>query len=62
MLAVHFVEGVANEDVSAYDFVFKETSYAVTGLVQYCTHPDHFIAWNRRPKGMYTHRQIIFLQ
>lgn len=47
----HFLEGIHHCDLADLDFKFKGEKYAVTGLVQYKTNPDHFVSWLREPVG-----------
>lgn len=52
-LVVHFVEGLHHHDLTHYDFCYDGVQYRVTGVVQYRSHPDHFVAWLRRPSSEY---------
>ncbi|KAM4545406.1 SUMO-specific isopeptidase USPL1 [Odontesthes bonariensis] len=45
VFALHFVEGLPDNDVSMYTFNFKGKRYSVTTVIQYCQQLKHFVAW-----------------
>ena len=52
VVMIHFVEGVPGSCLREYDFTYRGATYKVSGVVQYRTHPNHFVAWINN-KGMY---------
>lgn len=53
VFALHFVEGLPNNDVSTYTFNFKGRNYSVTTVIQYKSHLKHFVTWTCSADGMY---------
>uniref|UniRef100_A0A3Q1FHX4 Ubiquitin specific peptidase like 1 n=1 Tax=Acanthochromis polyacanthus TaxID=80966 RepID=A0A3Q1FHX4_9TELE len=45
VFALHFVEGLPDNDVSIYDFTFKEKRYSITAVIQYNHQLKHFVTW-----------------
>ncbi|XP_072231872.1 SUMO-specific isopeptidase USPL1 isoform X1 [Leuresthes tenuis] len=45
VFALHFVEGLPDNDVSMYTFNFKGKRYSVTTVIQYSQQLKHFVAW-----------------
>lgn len=45
VFALHFVEGLPDNDVSIYNFTFKEKRYSVTTVIQYNHQLKHFVTW-----------------
>lgn len=53
VFALHFVEGLPNNDVSTYTFNFKGRNYSVTTVIQYKSHLKHFVTWTCSADGTY---------
>lgn len=51
VFALHFVEGLPNNDVSSYTFSFKGKRYSVTAVIQYNHKLKHFITWFSNEDG-----------
>uniref|UniRef100_A0A3Q2WPE0 Ubiquitin-specific peptidase-like SUMO isopeptidase domain-containing protein n=1 Tax=Haplochromis burtoni TaxID=8153 RepID=A0A3Q2WPE0_HAPBU len=51
VFALHFVEGLPNNDVSTYTFNFKGRNYSVTTVIQYKSHLKHFVTWTCSADG-----------
>uniref|UniRef100_A0A3Q4H6Q3 SUMO-specific isopeptidase USPL1-like n=1 Tax=Neolamprologus brichardi TaxID=32507 RepID=A0A3Q4H6Q3_NEOBR len=51
VFALHFVEGLPNNDVSTYTFNFKGKNYSVTTVIQYKSYLKHFVTWTCRADG-----------
>ncbi|TNN54733.1 SUMO-specific isopeptidase USPL1 [Liparis tanakae] len=51
VFALHFVEGLPDNDVAAYAFAFQEKRYSVTTVLQYDLHLKHFVTWTRNADG-----------
>lgn len=45
VFALHFVEGLPDNNVSMYNFSFKEKRYSVTTVIQYNRQLKHFVTW-----------------
>lgn len=45
VFALHFVDGLPDNDVGIYDFSFKEKRYLVTTVIQYNRQLKHFVTW-----------------
>ncbi|XP_023154294.1 SUMO-specific isopeptidase USPL1 [Amphiprion ocellaris] len=45
VFVLHFVEGLPDNDVSIYNFSFKEKHYSVTTVIQYNCQLKHFVTW-----------------
>lgn len=45
MLALHFVQGLPDNNVGKYAFTFKEMHYRVTTVIQYDLRLRHFVTW-----------------
>ncbi|XP_068456563.1 SUMO-specific isopeptidase USPL1 [Clinocottus analis] len=45
VFALHFVEGLPDNDVRAYAFTFKEKRYSITTVIQYGHQLQHFVTW-----------------
>lgn len=45
VFALHFVEGLPDNDVTIYTFNFKGKRYSVTTVIQYNQHLKHFVTW-----------------
>ena len=53
VFALHFVEGLPDNDVSMYTFNFKGKCYSVTTVIQYSQQLKHFVAWIYNGDGTY---------
>lgn len=51
VFALHFVEGLPQNDVDAYSFDFHGNHYSVSTVIQYDQHLKHFVAWIRDDSG-----------
>lgn len=51
VFALHFVEGLPNNDVSMYTFNFKGKNYSITTVIQYKSQLKHFVAWTCNTDG-----------
>uniref|UniRef100_A0AAQ4PSP1 Ubiquitin specific peptidase like 1 n=1 Tax=Gasterosteus aculeatus aculeatus TaxID=481459 RepID=A0AAQ4PSP1_GASAC len=51
VFALHFVEGLPDNDVRRYAFTFKESRYSVTTVIQYDHQLKHFVTWTRNSDG-----------
>ena len=52
VIFAHFVDGLPESTpLGSYDFVYKGEEYKVSGVVQYKTNPNHFVAWIHDYKG-----------
>lgn len=51
VFALHFVEGLPDNDVTIYTFNFKGKSYSVTTVIQYNQHLKHFVTWVYQSDG-----------
>ncbi|XP_034540055.1 SUMO-specific isopeptidase USPL1 isoform X2 [Notolabrus celidotus] len=51
VFALHFVEGLPENDVGVYTFTFKGKRYSVTTVIQYKKQLKHFVTWIRNPHG-----------
>ncbi|CAJ1063811.1 SUMO-specific isopeptidase USPL1 isoform X1 [Xyrichtys novacula] len=51
VFALHFVDGLPDNDVRLYTFTFKGKRYSVTTIIQYKQHLKHFVTWVRNPDG-----------
>ncbi|XP_041835378.1 SUMO-specific isopeptidase USPL1-like, partial [Melanotaenia boesemani] len=51
VFALHFVEGLPDNDVSIYAFSFKGKRYSVTTVIQYIHHIKHFVTWLHNNDG-----------
>ncbi|XP_028276564.1 SUMO-specific isopeptidase USPL1 [Parambassis ranga] len=45
VFALHFVEGLPNNDVSNYSFSLKGKRYSITTVIQYDHQREHFVTW-----------------
>uniref|UniRef100_A0A8C2ZA34 Ubiquitin specific peptidase like 1 n=1 Tax=Cyclopterus lumpus TaxID=8103 RepID=A0A8C2ZA34_CYCLU len=45
LFALHFVEGLPDNDVRTFAFAFKEKRYSVTTVIQYNHQLKHFVTW-----------------
>ena len=53
VFALHFVEGLPDNDVTIYTFNFKGKRYSVTTVIQYNQHLKHFVTWVCQSDGRY---------
>lgn len=53
MFALHFVEGLPDNDMRNYAFSFKGMSYSVTTVIQYDQQLKHFVTWICHSDGRY---------
>ncbi|XP_008275563.1 SUMO-specific isopeptidase USPL1 isoform X2 [Stegastes partitus] len=51
VFALHFVEGLPDNDVSIYAFNFKGKRYSVTTVIQYNHQLKHFVTWVCKTDG-----------
>ncbi|KAM4620480.1 SUMO-specific isopeptidase USPL1 [Polymixia lowei] len=51
VLALHFVEGLPDNDVRIYSFNFQGKRYSVTTVIQYDQRLKHFVTWIRKSDG-----------
>uniref|UniRef100_A0A3Q2Q4B9 Ubiquitin specific peptidase like 1 n=1 Tax=Fundulus heteroclitus TaxID=8078 RepID=A0A3Q2Q4B9_FUNHE len=51
VFALHFVEGLPDDDVRKYSFSFKGRRYSVTTVIQYCHQLKHFVTWIHNQDG-----------
>ncbi|XP_074527644.1 SUMO-specific isopeptidase USPL1 isoform X2 [Halichoeres trimaculatus] len=51
VFALHFVEGLPDNDIGVYTFTFKGKHYQVTTIIQYKQQLKHFVTWVRNPDG-----------
>ncbi|KAM4547256.1 SUMO-specific isopeptidase USPL1 [Fundulus diaphanus] len=51
VFALHFVEGLPDNDVGGYSFSFKGRRYSVTTVIQYCHQLKHFVTWIHNQDG-----------
>lgn len=53
VLALHFVDGLPDNDVAAYNFSFKGKRYSITTVIQYKQQLKHFVTWTRGHDGFW---------
>lgn len=53
VFALHFVEGLPNDDVQAYSFNRQGSRYSVSTVIQYTETIKHFVTWIRTPSGLW---------
>ncbi|MED6267012.1 hypothetical protein CHARACLAT_007855 [Characodon lateralis] len=53
VFALHFVEGLPDNDVSKYTFSFKGNRYSVTTVIQYSHRLRHFVTWIYNEDGLW---------
>lgn len=51
VFALHFVEGLPDNDVRIYSFAFGGKRYSITSVIQYDQHLKHFVPWIRKLDG-----------
>ncbi|KAL0994841.1 hypothetical protein UPYG_G00127930 [Umbra pygmaea] len=51
VFALHFVEGLPDNDVSIYSFTFQQHKYSVSTVIQYDQKLRHFVTWIRQANG-----------
>lgn len=51
VFAMHFEQGLPDNDVTIYSFNFKQKRYCVTIVIQYDPQLQHFVTWIRKPDG-----------
>lgn len=53
VFALHFVEGLPDNNISSYTFSFKGKRYSVTAVIQYNHKLKHFITWFSNEDGLW---------
>ncbi|KAG7249294.1 hypothetical protein CRUP_003520, partial [Coryphaenoides rupestris] len=53
VLALHFVEGLPNDDLQAYSFNRHGSRYSVSTVIQYKETIKHFVTWIQTPSGLW---------
>ncbi|XP_053704087.1 SUMO-specific isopeptidase USPL1 [Synchiropus splendidus] len=51
VFALHFVEGLPQNEVSVYDFNFKGKHYTITSVIQFKQDLQHFVTWIHQSEG-----------
>lgn len=51
VFALHFVEGIPDNNLQDYNFSFHKRHYSVTAIIQYCSEREHFVTWAHRSDG-----------
>lgn len=51
VFALHFVDGLPDNDIQVYNFTFKGKHYHITTVIQYKQQPKHFVTWVRNHYG-----------
>ncbi|KAG7484418.1 hypothetical protein MATL_G00049190 [Megalops atlanticus] len=51
VFALHFVEGLPQNDVTVYSFDFQGNHHVVSTVIQYDKHLKHFVTWVRDASG-----------
>ncbi|RVE63975.1 hypothetical protein OJAV_G00141610 [Oryzias javanicus] len=51
VFALHFVEGLPQNDVKLYSFSFNGKQYSITTIIQYDQQLQHFVTWSRKSDG-----------
>ncbi|XP_029135223.2 SUMO-specific isopeptidase USPL1 [Labrus bergylta] len=51
VFALHFVEGLPDNDVRVYTFTFKDKRYSVSTVIQYKQTLKHFVTWIHKSNG-----------
>ncbi|KAF6722168.1 SUMO-specific isopeptidase USPL1 [Oryzias melastigma] len=51
VFALHFVEGLPQNDVKLYSFSFDGKQYSITTVIQYDQQLQHFVTWTRKRDG-----------
>ncbi|XP_023818146.1 SUMO-specific isopeptidase USPL1 [Oryzias latipes] len=51
VFALHFVEGLPQNDVNLHSFNFNEKRYSITTVIRYDQQLQHFVTWTRRSDG-----------
>ncbi|KAM9788363.1 SUMO-specific isopeptidase USPL1 [Neosynchiropus ocellatus] len=51
VFALHFVEGLPQNDISVYNFNFKGKHYTITSVIQYKQDLQHFVSWIHQSQG-----------
>ena len=55
VFALHFVNGVPHNDVTACSFGYADAQYAVTVVIQHKERENLFISWSRQSDGELVH-------
>uniref|UniRef100_A0A3B3Z7G7 USP domain-containing protein n=1 Tax=Periophthalmus magnuspinnatus TaxID=409849 RepID=A0A3B3Z7G7_9GOBI len=51
VFALHFVEGLPDNNIQVYNFSFKKKFYSVTAIIQYSSSLKHFVTWIHKSDG-----------
>lgn len=51
VFALHFVQGLLDNNIQAYSFSFNKKHYSVSAVIQYSSEPKHFVTWIHRSDG-----------
>lgn len=51
VFALHFVEGLPDNNIEVYNFNFKKKHFSVTAVIQYNTRLKHFVTWVHKCDG-----------
>ncbi|CAL8265991.1 unnamed protein product [Merluccius merluccius] len=53
VFALHFVDGLPDDDLQMFSFSFHGRRYSVSTVIQYSKTIKHFVAWIRTPNGLW---------
>ncbi|KAJ0061656.1 hypothetical protein NL108_005725 [Boleophthalmus pectinirostris] len=53
VFALHFVEGLPDNNIQVYNFSFKKKPYSVTAIIQYSSQLKHFVTWIHKSDGLW---------
>ncbi|KAK0135066.1 SUMO-specific isopeptidase USPL1 [Merluccius polli] len=53
VFALHFVDGLPDNDLQMFSFSFHGRRYSVSTVIQYSKTIKHFVAWIRTPNGLW---------
>ncbi|KAK7925386.1 hypothetical protein WMY93_007696 [Mugilogobius chulae] len=51
VFALHFVEGLPDNNIQIYNFSFRKKHYSVSAIIQYSSELKHFVTWVHRTDG-----------